>query len=129
MYPSDENADQNDATETDIRLWNSINAENFSSNLDINAILDIELKLDELSLNQDDSQIKMDDIATDIACLLKNGSKQTFGTIKHRKTNPNHYSMKTYNLWFNRSCKSSRDMYHKTRKAYNKHKNHIKMCE
>ena len=122
LLPSVEHTEHNDLVEKEVKLWDKTKANNFNDNLDIFKVSEIEMKLDKLTDSLEISQTNIDEITSDIANLFKNCSKQTFGTITKSKMNSNKFPLRVTHPWFDRTCKRSRDIYHKTRKAYNKYK-------
>ena len=62
----------------------------------------------------------MDEIVSDITSIFSTCSKRTFG-INSSKAGKNKVNNGKF-PWFERSCHEMRDVYHKTRKAYNKYK-------
>ena len=108
-----------DAASKTIR-WDQSKADFFSENLDLIKIANIEVKLDQLNDRNGITQDDMNDVVNNIASLFEECSKDTFGSqeMNARKNNPR----KSNFPWFTRDCKQMRDVYHKTRKAYNKYK-------
>jgi hypothetical protein len=102
-----------------IKLWDSNRKENFIEHFDILKVVEIENKLDGIISEGNIDQSAVDDIITNINCLFSNCSKESFGIIQKRtnKTKP-----KFKQEWFNRSCTNMRNLYHKTRRAYNRYK-------
>ncbi|CAC5396444.1 unnamed protein product [Mytilus coruscus] len=77
-------------------------------------------KLDELSVNNDETQNDINNIVLDISKNFKNAAAETFGKIKKHKHFYKHENSKP---WFNRKCSMSRKKFHKARKRYSFLKN------
>ncbi|XP_053380331.1 uncharacterized protein LOC128548841 [Mercenaria mercenaria] len=105
------------------RLWDSKKSEQFAENLDIFKISEIEMKLDEIVDCNNMTQNNIDEIVSDIGKLFNDCSKQSFGVIQNRaNTYRNNNRIENNFPWFDRSCHNARNIYHKTRKTYNKYK-------
>ena len=98
--------------------WRSGETEMFQENLDILQVSTIEMKLDKLIETDGITDIQINEVVSNINVLFENCAKQSFGS-KTVKTD-NKYS--SFKLWFNRSCINARNIFHKTRKLYNKYK-------
>lgn len=107
---------------TKTKSWDSKKSQLFTGNIDIIKISEIETKLDQLVENNTNIQTEIDDVVSDISLLFNNCSKISFGTVNSAGKEVNECTLKNNYPWFNRSCHRMRDVYHKTRKAYNKYK-------
>ena len=117
----DEQFDNTPEKTPKITTWDRNKADLYSDNLDITKIADVEIKLCRLYEGNDISQNDIDDIVSDIAALFMKCSEETFGTrSKDCRSSPKSTNSKFPR--FDRSCNEMRNMYHKTRKAYNKYK-------
>ena len=96
---------------------NSEKAGSFENNCDTSRIRDIVDSLDTL-LNKTINKQDIDDVASTIEDLFENACLETFGTRTIKQKNINKLSKP----WFNIDCRNARNLYHKTRKLYNKHK-------
>ena len=104
------------------KLWKPDSTEIFIENFDIVRVAEIEAKLDNLLASEDKviRKTDVDDIITCIGTLFETCSKETFGYTETRERNDKYIKFKP---WFNRACISARNLYHKTRRTYNKYKN------
>ena len=66
---------------------------------------------------QNANQESINNIANQIENTFANTAKQSFGTRTSKTDN------KTHKKWFDKDCEHARNMYHYTRRLYNKHKN------
>ena len=64
------------------------------------------------------NQENINEVISQIENLFLQNAKVTFGTKHQRKPDEN-----THKEWFDNECKRARNVYHYTRKLYNKHKN------
>lgn len=99
-------------------LWEPDKTETFIENFDVARAAEIEAKLDNLLATNNISKNDIDDLVTHIGSLYESCSKTTFGYKKVKQKDK--YSK--FKPWFNRSCINARNVYHKTRKMYNKYK-------
>lgn len=104
------------------KLWKPDYTEIFIENFDIVRVAEIEAKLDNLLASEDKVICKadVDDIITCIGTLFETCSKETFGYTETRQCNDKYIKFKP---WFNKACINARNLYHKTRRTYNKYKN------
>ena len=105
-------------SETKVRNWDSRKAEKYLENFDILRVAKIETSLDQLSGNGYISIDNVNDIITCIGNLFKTCSKDTFG---EKKTVFPKFKDKV-KLWFYLDCRNARNLYHRCRRMYNKHK-------
>lgn len=104
--------------EPKVKLWDENKSEIYAQNIDHAQILQINDFLDILS----DKEITCDDInsvVNRIENLFISNAQKTFG-LKRDKTQT---SRNTCNKpWFNFECRNARNVYHRSRKLYNKYK-------
>ena len=94
------------------------NPTNFSENLDILKIMEIETSLDNLIHENNSNQSDINKIVNDISSFFEKCSLKTFGMVRQKGHKPKKYKQP----WFNKECIKIRNLYHKARQAYNKHK-------
>ena len=120
-YQSSGSADLNQScsTEPKIKLWDKENAHLFVNNIDQSEVLRIKQLVDECSENENVTKNDIDMITDGIENLFNDTCKETFG-IKKPYTRKS--TAKSTKPWFNYECKSARNIYHKTRRLYNRFK-------
>ena len=99
------------------KLWDEKKIQSFVENIDENEMQKIQDQLTnitQLNANQDN----INEVISQIENLFLQNAKVTFGTKQQRKPDEN-----THKEWFDSECKRARNVYHYTRKLYNKHKN------
>ena len=100
------------------KLRNQDKAEEFINSIDLLRISEIELHIDS---DIDGDRVTPDDINGIVNCIesvfLKQTSAITFG-CKNDKVD----EYTNFKPWFNRTCIQARNIYHDTRKMYNKYK-------
>ena len=101
------------------KLWNTDKADQFVQNIDIDAVTIIDKKLDMLLETDEISQSDVDCVVNDIGNIFKDSATISFGTIKR---NFKKVKNKNERPWFNRECRVARNVYHNTRRLYNRYK-------
>ena len=103
-------------------LWNAEKSEIFVENFDIFHVSEIEIKLDKILDQNLVTKADIDDIVLDIGNMFQSCANETFGvpkpTLKHEK----YAKYESFKPWFNNTCIRARNLYHKTRKIYNRYK-------
>ena len=119
------NRTENSRTEQIPRLWDSEKCDSFIDNIDILKVSEIEMHLDQI-MNAENgaSKADIDGIVLQIGSLFSTTSKTTFGTKTFRTDQKSKSKSKKNNFkpWFNGQCFQARNLYHKSRKMYNKYK-------
>ena len=99
------------------KLWDEKKCQSFVENIDENEMQKIQDHLTNITqLNA--NQQNINEVISQIENLFLQNAKVTFGTKHQRKPDEN-----THKEWFDNECKRARNVYHYTRKLYNKHKN------
>ena len=107
---------QNMKLEPKIKLWEEHKSQQFVENIRQADVDDILENLN--NITSENVQIEnINDIVQKIETLFTSNSKITFGVKK-----PKPPKNKTNKQWFNTECKNARNIYHNTRKLYNKYK-------
>lgn len=103
------------------KLWDPEKSETFINSIDIIKVSEIEMHLDIIQSKTNISKADIDDIVSDIEILFESTAHETFGSVikKKKKSKTKKPQSKP---WFNAECLQSRNMYHKTRRLYNKYK-------
>ena len=101
------------------KLWNTDKADQFVQNIDIDAVTIIDKKLDMLLETDEISQSDVDCVVNDIGNIFKDSATISFGTTKR---NFKKVKNKNERPWFNRECRVARNVYHNTRRLYNRYK-------
>ena len=104
--------------ETKTKLWDPTKAAHIIDNLDSGCLSNIISKLTSLSVSNVKKQNDIDTIVNDIGSLFEISAKSTFGLVKPHC----HKSREHTKPWFNTDCRTACDLYHRTRKLYNKNK-------
>ena len=99
-------------------LWQSEKCESFIENFDILKVSEIECKLDNLIETNCITIENVNEIVNNINNLYESCACETFGL----KNKPQKDKYSNFKPWFNRKCINARNLYHKTRKMYNKYK-------
>ena len=103
-------------------VWNAEKSEVFVDNFDIFHVSEIEIKLDKILDKNLVTKTDIDDIVLDIGNMFQSCANETFGvpkpTLKHEK----YAKYESFKPWFNNTCIRARNLYHKTRKIYNRYK-------
>ena len=118
---------QNRKSKTIPKLWKAENLDSFVENFDILKVSEIENKLDQISEYDTATQESIDETVSDIGLLFQRCCKESFGHIKITSCSEKYSSFKPR---FNHNCIRTRNLYHKTRKMYNKsdyYKNLLKL--
>lgn len=100
------------------KLWDPDKSDVFIDNIDILQVSDIEMQLDKILDKSTVTKGDIDEVVLKIGSLFDSSCKETFG-FKHVNTENKSSRFKP---WFNAQCTQARNVYHKTRRAYNKHK-------
>ena len=98
------------------RLWDEKKTHLFDKNIAECELQNIRVNLERVTV-QNANQESINNIANQIENIFANSAKQSFGTRTSKTDN------KTHKKWFDKDCKHARNMYHYTRRLYNKHKN------
>ena len=101
-----------------MKLWKQENAEFFLQNFDSSKLPQINQMLDGLNLQMHVSKSDIDDVNRQIESLFHSACSNTFGMTTPKKT----IVKKSNKPWFNAGCRSARNLYHKTRRPYNRFK-------
>ena len=117
QYHIGQRAEQDCKSPEKVILWNSDKADSFERNCDTGKIRAIIESLDSMT-NKTVFKNDIDEVVTKIESVFESSCFETFGTrtIKHDKINNSNKP------WFNLDCRNARNLYHKIRKLYNKHK-------
>ena len=83
-----------------VRNWDSKNANIYIENFDVLRVAKIEMKIDDLSDNDDIPATCINEVVANISTLFKTCSKDTFGEVKK---SPRNYKSKA-KPWFNIEC-------------------------
>ena len=88
---------------------------------DLNGVIrNVNIKLDELSSNDNVTAAELNKIVSDIGENFKTAAAETFGKINKQKNSKKRENSKK---WFNEKCELSRKKFHKARKRYSFIKN------
>ena len=101
-------------------MWNTDKAIQFLQNIDINAGTIIDKKLDMLLETDEISQSGVECVFNDIGNIFKDNATISFGTTKRYFRKKKQH--KNERPWFNRECRVARNVYHNTRRLYNRYK-------
>ncbi|MCG8049047.1 MAG: reverse transcriptase family protein [Candidatus Thiodiazotropha endolucinida] len=105
------------------RLWNPNESDTFPNNIDIFKVSEIEVQLDKILHKDMVTKCDIDDIISDIGSVFESTAKTSFGLINTQKGKRTRKNTKSsFKPWFNTECFRIRNMYHKSRKMYNKYK-------
>ena len=107
---------QNNTPTCTPRLWDEKKTHLFDKNIAECELQNIRANLERVTV-QNANQESINNIANQIENIFANSAKQSFGTRTSKTDN------KTHKKWFDKDCKHARNMYHYTRRLYNKHKN------
>ena len=80
------------------------------------------MKLDKIVEDDNINKNDINDIVTGIGSLFKDCADKTFGHPKSKAKNKQHAKYSNFKPWFNIPCIRARNLYHKTRKMYNRYK-------
>ena len=80
------------------------------------------MKLDKIVEDDNINKNDINDIVTGIGSLFKDCADKTFGQPKSKAKNKQHAKYSNFKPWFNIPCIRARNLYHKTRKMYNRYK-------
>ena len=106
-------------TQPNVRLWNVDKKDSFCQNLNYGDIFKIYSSLDIMTSGYNVSSESVNNIVQQIENLfLKFG----YTPQKKKSTSTNKSMHAKWKPWFNRECHEARNMYHNTRKLYNKYK-------
>ena len=105
-------------TPVKVKLWNRDKSEIFVENLDKSCIVNINSKLDDFIQAPSVTESNINSIINDIDALFMKSCENTFGHYAPKHKNKD----KTKKPWFSAECHVARNLYHKTRRLYNKHK-------
>ena len=115
--------DENDVNQTEkIKRWDSIKSNEFCNNIDIEGILDIDNKINDIDRNFVQKE-HVDTVFNDTAELLLSSAKVTFGTFLPRNVNDD--TGNKNKEWFNAECRVARKHYRKVRRRYKKYGSRI----
>ena len=113
---------ENNPSSTKTKLWNSDKCESFVNNIDILKLAEIEMHLDKIMENDNAiSKEEINEVVLEIGNLFESTAKETFGSI-HIKNKKNKNTKPVIKPWFNTDCVRARNMYHRSRRMYNKYK-------
>ena len=100
-------------------LWKPDKSENYIENFDTLKVAEIECKLDFLIDTNNITDESINDVVNSINHMYESCATKSFGykTIKQKDKYSN------FKPWFNKACITDRNLYHKTRKMYNRYKN------
>ena len=106
-----------------VKLWSQGKDEQFTQNFDFVALKRVNEYLETICKQTEVSNSDIDRVVGDIELLFKTTCVDTFGYHKQKAGGEN----KNHKPWFNQECRIARNIYHKTRRLYNKYKtNHYK---
>ncbi|MEW8546328.1 MAG: reverse transcriptase family protein [Candidatus Thiodiazotropha sp.] len=103
-------------------LWNAEKSDKFVENFDIFRVSEIEVKLDKILDQNLTTKADIDDIVMDIGNLFETCTNETFGAPKSGIKHEKYAKYDNFKPWFNSTCIRARNLYHKTRKMYNRYK-------
>ena len=104
----------NQKSDPKVKLWDENKSQNFVENISQSDVDDILHSVNDITPETTNTET-VNEIVRKIEALFVSNSKNTFGVKKpHRDT-------KNKN-WFNTECQNARNIYHYTRKMYNKYK-------
>lgn len=106
--------------EPELKLWDDSKKETFVANINYGDLLKINSELDLLMDGYNVTAQSIESVVGKIENLFKNSSLLSFGFKGKRKQN-NRQKCKN-KQWFNFECHTARNLYHNTRKLYNKYK-------
>ena len=117
------NCNMNNETERKPRLWDVETSDSFIDNIDILKVSEIEIQLDKM-LNAENgaSKQEIDEIVLQIGFLFNSTARNTFGTKYIRTDTKIKNRRSCFKPWFNTQCFQALNLYHKSRKMYNKYK-------
>ena len=113
--------DQNNVNvDPKVKLWKQGNNEAFVENINLEDVASINQSLEEVSRQVEISDSDISSIVDRIENLFHSTCTETFG---YRKSKPkqNTPNKKKF-AWFNHDCNVARNLYHRTRRLYNKYK-------
>ena len=103
-----------------VKLWEQGKAEIYLQNINLDVVTGINENLEEISKRGDISESDINDVVNKIETLFQDSCKRTFGYNKPKPKQK--VSNKKQFTWFNLECKNARNLYHRSRRLYNKHK-------
>ena len=103
-------------------LWNAEKSEIFVEKFDIFHVSEIEIKLDKILDQNLVKKADIDDIVLDIGNMFQSCANETFGVPKPTLKYEKYAKYENYKPWFKDTCIRARNLYHKTRKIYNRYK-------
>ena len=101
-----------------VKLWDERKSNQFVENIRQTDVDEILQSLNEISPDKVNNEI-VNDVVQKIEMLFMSNAKETFGVKKPKTPETD----KLNKPWFNAECKNSRNIYHNTRKLYNRYKN------
>ena len=113
--------DQNNVNvDPKVKLWKQGSNEAFVENINLEDVASINQSLEEVSRQVEISDSDISSIVDRIENLFHSTCTETFG---YRKSKPkqNTPNKKKF-AWFNHDCNVARNLYHRTRRLYNKYK-------
>ena len=117
----DPNCIENNPSISKTKLWNSDKSESFINNIDILKVAEIEMHLDSIQNKNNVSKEEIDEIVLGVGTLFEATAKETFGSINIKKKKSK--TIKPHvKPWFNAECSRAHNMYHRSRRLYNKYK-------
>ena len=81
------------------------------------------MHLDKIQSKNNVSKEEIDNIVSEIGALFESTAQETFGSINTKKKK-NTGKKSHFKPWFNAECFRARNMYHRSRRLYNKYKTH-----
>ena len=108
--------------EPNVRLWNPDKKDSFGQNLNYGEILKISSYLDVMTSGYNVSTESVNNIINQIEKLFLTASESSFGYTPPKKKSTETNKITHTKPWFNRKCHEARNLYHNTRKLYNKYK-------
>ena len=103
------------------KLWNSYKSESFINNIDILKVAQIEMHLDRIQNKSNVSKEEIDNMVSEIGALFESTAQETVGSINTKKTKSTG-KKSHFKPWFNAEYFRARNMYHRSRRLYNKYK-------
>ena len=101
------------------KLWNSDKSESLINNIDILKVAETEMHLDRIQSKNNVSKGEIDNIVSELGALFESTAQETFGSIKKKKSTGKKSHFKP---WFNVEWFRKRNLYHRSRRLYNKYK-------
>ena len=112
---------ENNSSMSKSKLWKFDKSESFINNIDILKVAEIEMHLDKIQSKNNVCKEEIDNIVSEIGALFESTAQETFGSINTKKKK-NTGKKSHIKPWFNAECFRARNMYHRSRRLFNKYK-------